>query len=83
MYWKHYLNALDDYDAIAMEVAVDRLDKRKLTPYEREFLDDIKTDALPKRDISNKQSAVLNEILYSQRISPQDPWALQDVRRRY
>lgn len=83
MYWKEYLNTMDDYDAIAVEVALDRLDKRKLTPFEREFVDDIKANVLPTRAISDKQNAVLNEILYSQRISPRDPWAQQDVRRRY
>ena len=83
MYWKDYLNAMDDWDAIAIEVALERLDKRRLTPYEREFVDDVKFNVLPARAISDKQQSVLNEVLYSQRISPRDPWAQEDVKRRY
>jgi hypothetical protein len=83
MYYKDYLNSMDDYDAIALEVALERLDKRKLTPFEREFVEDIRANALPARATSDKQDAVLNKILYSQRISPNDPWARRDVERRY
>lgn len=78
-----WLNPLDDWDAIAIQVALERLDKRKLTPYEREFVDDIKQHVLPARAISDNQNAVLQKIMRSQQITPQDPWAQADVARRY